>query len=154
MEQLTLSLEEVPASHSPSQDEEKDWMVNLVSCTSIYELYVTLGRAGFSGRTCPEYFQSTTDERSEPLSLPYKTSGMAWHGECLTLNSSEWPSDAAVCFLSAVLEKSEVPQRFYLSATACEGILRRAERREKSLPPRLEAALIAQSASKEGARPQ
>ena len=151
---MTLSLGEVPAKVSASQDEEKDWMANLASCSSIYELYVTLGRAGFSGRTCPEYFQSTTDERSEHLSLHYKTSGMAWRGECLTVNSSEWHNDAAVSFLSDVLEKSEVPQRFYLSATACRGILRRAERREKSLPKRLEAALIAQSASKEGVRPQ
>jgi hypothetical protein len=61
--------------------------------------------------------------------------------ECLTLNTSEWPSDAVVCSLSDTLETGVVPQRFFLSAKACEGILRRAAKRNKKLPPALEAAL-------------
>jgi hypothetical protein len=60
----------------------------------------------------------------------------------LTLNTSEWPKDAAVCSLSDTLEIGNVPQRFYLSATACKGILRRAEKRGKTLPPTLQAALL------------
>jgi hypothetical protein len=44
--------------------------------------------------------------------------------------------------LSDVLEEtSRVPQRFFLSQKACAGILRRAERRGKALPPMLLAAL-------------
>ena len=69
---------------------------------------------------------------------------MAWHGERLTLNSSEWHSDAAVCSLSDTLETC-VPQRFYLSEKACAGILSRAERRGKSLPEPLKSALISVS---------
>jgi hypothetical protein len=61
--------------------------------------------------------------------------------ECLTLNTLEWPSDAAVCSLSDVLETGAVPQRYFLSATACRGILRRAEKRGKQLPQSLQAAL-------------
>jgi hypothetical protein len=34
-----------------------------------------------------------------------------------------------------------VPSRFFLSSKACSGILRRAEKRGKELPPLLEAAL-------------
>jgi len=60
-----------------------------------------------------------------------------------TPNTSEWPNDAAVCSLSQVLEKGSIPQRFFLSGTACAGILRRAEKRGKSLPPSLHAALQA-----------
>ena len=45
--------------------------------------------------------------------------------------------------LSQVLEKGSIPQRFFLSSTACAGILRRAEKRGKSLPPSLHAALAA-----------
>ena len=60
-----------------------------------------------------------------------------------TPNISEWPNDAAVCSLSQVLEKGSIPQRFFLSGTACAGILRRAEKRGKSLPPSLHAALQA-----------
>jgi hypothetical protein len=62
--------------------------------------------------------------------------------EFVTLNISEWPSDAAVCSLSDTLETGDVPQRFYLSATACQGILRRAEKRGKKLPPLLHQALL------------
>jgi hypothetical protein len=62
--------------------------------------------------------------------------------EFLTLSTSEWPSDAAVCSLSDTLETGNLPQRFFLSATACQGILRRAEKRGKVLPPALEQALL------------
>jgi hypothetical protein len=63
--------------------------------------------------------------------------------ECWTLNTLEWPSGAAVCSLSDTLETGDVPQRFFLSATACQGILRRAENREAALPPALVQALQA-----------
>jgi hypothetical protein len=67
--------------------------------------------------------------------------------ECWTLNTSEWPNAAAVCLLSDTLETGVVPQRFFLSAKACAGILRRAEKRGKMLPVALEAALAAVVAS-------
>lgn len=60
----------------------------------------------------------------------------------MTLSSSEWPSDAAVCSLSQVLDAS-APSKYFLSREACAGIIRRAERRGKSLPPELDAALRA-----------
>lgn len=58
-----------------------------------------------------------------------------------TLNGSESPSVADVCSLSSTLETGDVPQRFYLTSTACEGILRRANKRGKPLPPMLKDAL-------------
>ena len=67
---------------------------------------------------------------------------MASHGGCWTLNTSEWPSAAAVCSLSDTLETGAVPQRFFLSAKACAGILRRSEKRGKELPPALQLALL------------
>jgi hypothetical protein len=66
---------------------------------------------------------------------------MGSHTECLTLNTSEWPSAAVVCSLSDTLETGAVPQRFFLSAKACVGILRRAEKRGKALPDQLRQAL-------------
>jgi hypothetical protein len=60
-----------------------------------------------------------------------------------TPNISDWPNDAAVCSLSQVLETGLIPQRFFLSGTACAGILRRAEKRGKQLPPPLMLALKA-----------
>jgi hypothetical protein len=65
-----------------------------------------------------------------------------------TLNGAEHtgihvPSRSAgdVCSLSGVLETGSVPPKFSLSVKACAGILRRAERRGKALPPMLKAAL-------------
>jgi hypothetical protein len=63
--------------------------------------------------------------------------------ESWTLNTLEWPSAAVVCSLSDTLETGDLPQRFFLSATACQGILRRAEKRGKTLPAALQRALQA-----------
>ena len=54
---------------------------------------------------------------------------------------------AFVLRLSGILETGELPQRFYLSSRACRGILRRAEKRGKTLPPALAHALMAVAAS-------
>lgn len=82
-----------------------------------------------------------------PSSGCWKTSGMLSHGECWTLNSSEYPSDAVASFLSDILEPN-APQRFSLSPRACRGLLRRARTKERSLPPELEEALVAQASSR------
>lgn len=63
------------------------------------------------------------------------------HGECWTLNSSEWHNDADVSSLSSTLETGDVPHRFFLSARACAGIIRRAGKRGKPLPEDLQEAL-------------
>jgi hypothetical protein len=60
--------------------------------------------------------------------------------EFLTLNTGESPSVAVESTLSQILEVN-APGKYYLSAKACEGILRRAERRGKELPPLLKEAL-------------
>ena len=62
-------------------------------------------------------------------------------GDSLTLNIGEYPREESVSTLSEVLE-AIVPKKYYLSATACAGILRRAERRGKELPPLLKEALM------------
>ena len=54
--------------------------------------------------------------------------------ELSMLNTGESPKDAVESTLSQILEVN-VPEKYYLSPTACEGILRRAERRGKELPP-------------------
>ena len=73
--------------------------------------------------------------------------GHGLHGGFSMLNSSEWPNAADVCLLSSILEVQSIPRRFYLSAKACAGILRRAARREKVLPPELGEALKAVATS-------
>ena len=63
-----------------------------------------------------------------------------WLTEFLTRNTGESPNVGAESTLSQILEV-DVPKKYYLSAKACEGILRRAERRGKQLPPMLKEAL-------------
>jgi hypothetical protein len=60
------------------------------------------------------------------------------------LNSGESPKDAVVSSLSQILEATPHP-KYYLSKTACLGILRRAEARGKELPPQLKEALMIQA---------
>src|SRR5476649_1434098 len=62
-------------------------------------------------------------------------------GGSWTPNISAWPNDAVVCSLSQVLETGSIPPRYFLSAKACAGILRRAEVRGRTLPEQLLSAL-------------
>ena len=60
--------------------------------------------------------------------------------EFLMLNTGESPSVAVESTLSSILQ-ANVPKKYYLSAKACEGILRRADLRGKELKPLLKIAL-------------
>ena len=66
-------------------------------------------------------------------------------GGRLTLNFGESPRDAAVVTLSSILQ-ANVPEKYYLTKLACQGILRRAASRGKQLPEVLRLALEAQCA--------
>ena len=125
----------------------------------------------WSGKTCPERSAATKDKisrqsskrssasqsRKPPILKCLKKAGTpggattmkweddgAWLGECMTRNTGESPNVAVVSRLSQILE--ETPQAKYsLSAKACQGILRRAERRGKDLPEMLKTVLLMQS---------
>jgi len=73
----------------------------------------------------------------------WQNSGMSSPTEFLTLSTSEFRNGAVACSLSDVLETGDIPRRYYLSAKACAGILRRAEKRGKQLPVALLSALRA-----------
>ena len=90
----------------------------------------------------PVCCHQTEDETWEPLSGRWLSSGMGSLTEFWTLKTSESPNVAVECSLSDVLE-TQGPhlQKYLLSAKACSGILRRASRRDKKLPERLEQAL-------------
>lgn len=106
--------------------------------------------AGSCGKTYPEPCQQTTDGLSVPSLGRWSNSGMAAPGEAWTLNTCEWtatlvpcPNDGNVSSLSDVLvDPRDVPERYYLSRKACQGILRRAESRGKELPQVLREALL------------
>ena len=142
MDQLTFLSAEPPAKTSASRDSERDWLATVAtSPLSFFDLLIVCGPAGWYGRTSPASCQPTEDGPLVPSSGAWQNSGMGSPTAFLTLSISEFPSDAVVCSLSDILETGDVPQRYFLSATACRGILRRAEKRGKELPPRLKLAL-------------
>ena len=142
MNQSTFLWEEPHVCPSASQDFERDWQTRVAtSCLPLVPLLNDIAPSGWYGRTSPVSCRLTTEKILEPSSECWQNSGMGSPTGFLTLNTSEWPSDAAVCSLSDTLETGTVPQRFYLSATACAGILRRAEKRGKMLPSALQQAL-------------
>ena len=67
-----------------------------------------------------------------------------WLGGAWMLNTGVSPNDARESSLSQILQ-DDPPRKYYLSKTACLGILRRAEARGKELPPQLRDALILQA---------
>ena len=117
------------------------------------------------GKMCPEPLVQPKERISEPSSkrsakwstktpmfLDLRTaSGLtqekSWEtgirslGECSMPNTGESPSAAEESFLWQILE-ADVPEKYSLSEKACQGILRRAERRGKELPSLLRFALM------------
>ena len=131
------------------------------SCSPLLPLLQSTAPNGWFGRTslasCPvtqdETLRAFWDSSAAKVSKSLKKDGAtaesslatktptALPTECWTLNTLAWHSGATVCSLSDVLERTEVPQRYFLSAKACLGILRRAAVRMKKLPKMLSMAL-------------
>lgn len=65
-------------------------------------------------------------------------------GESSMLNTGELPNVEEESFLSQILQET-VPEKYYLSQTACLGILSRASKRGKNLPAILKQALELQA---------
>ena len=98
--------------------------------------------SGSSSRT-PRCLRLTKHDGLTPT-FTWETDG-ALLTEFLMLNTGESPSDARESSLSQILQ-AEVPEKYYLSAKACQGILRRAAERGKELPEVLQKALERQAA--------
>lgn len=142
-----FSLEGPPVSRSPSPASAKEWMIRVATWPSpFWRLLKDTARAGSSGRMSLASCHREKDGTLVPSLEGWKNSGMGGPTERLTLNTSEFPSAADVCSLSDVLEIADVPRRYFLSARACKGILRRAAKRGKELPTALEDALTQVSA--------
>lgn len=94
----------------------------------------------------PTYMSLDLRVKGIPIDLlgnmlePSWETGIPSHGEPWTLNTGEYPSVAAESTLSQILVPN-APEKYYLSARACKGILNHAERRGKELPKMLREAL-------------
>ena len=115
------------------------------------------------GKTCPEHslpikaktsdasLKSSSESARKYLFLDLRADAghsqeRSWvtatvsRGGSSTRNTGECPSVVRESTLWQILE-ADAPEKYYLSARACEGILRRAERRGKALQPMLREAL-------------
>jgi hypothetical protein len=111
---------------------------------SLNESCPNCGHDGRLLRMSRDFYPQTAETISASSSTAFANSGIASAGRYWTRKTSESRSAADACSLSQVLE-SKVSERYYLSAKAAAGILRRAARRGKKLPARLEVALKAVS---------
>ena len=142
--QSTFWPEEHLASLSPSRDHERDWMIRVAtSLSSLLDLLIASGPHGWCGRTSPASCRLTPDGHSEPSSGCWPNAGMGSPTEFLMLNISEYLSDGVASSLSDILEDGMDLQAYFLCGRACRGILRRAAKRGKTLPPALSQALTA-----------
>ncbi len=126
----------------------------------------------WSGRTCRAHFQAQVETEREkisdaslkkfaelrikpPLFLNLRRedgqqADASWEmggqllGEYMMRSFGEYPSEERESRLSQILEERPLP-KYSLSPRACQGILNRAERRGKELPPILREALIHQA---------
>lgn len=145
LQKLMSSPEDSPAKTSVWQDAARGWLESgQDSGTSSTALFVRLGQLGLLSKTSPVYYPATKEEILPPSFRGWSNAGMASAGGYLTLSLPEWPKDAAACGLSEVLE-ADVPPKYFLSAKACAGILRRATARDRKIPSRLQSALEAQA---------
>lgn len=140
MEQLTLWSEEAHAKHFQSQTHEKGLMICAASsCSNISELAQKLTQNGLSGRTFQVYSLPMVAETLQHCSIAFQNSGVlageGGHGECLTLNTSEYPNDVKESTLSSILTTGDVPSTCFMTVQACRGILARLDKRPKLSEP-------------------
>ena len=150
MQMSLFSSVALPVSLSVSQDCARGWLTHAATSRSpILPSLHAIAPVGSFGRMSLGSCPATEDGILVPSSGAWGNSGMGSPTECLTLSTAEHaafpercPSDGAVSSLSDILETGDLPQRFFLTARACAGILRRAEKRGKELPRALELALL------------
>ena len=142
-----------PASYSSRMSQDSSPLARVVDAESAESFY-----AGISDEVLTELRAATgsaepakqleppsdgTPAPTSPWSSPrWRTSGIASATDASTADTSEWPRDggASSSSLSSILE-AQVDPRYYLSPRAALGILSRAGRRGRELPPHLLAAL-------------
>ena len=98
-----------------------------------------------------DFYPLIKDAISALSCTDWQTSGSMSAGQYWTVSISESRNVGGACSLSDVLATDEVPSRYWLSARAAQGILRRADKRGRVLPPLLVTALelVAQTTSRE-----
>ena len=152
---FSASSEAPPANPSALQDLEEDWVMTVVTWPSdSVRLLSTSSPPGSFGKMCQGYSAATEDGTLVPSSGRWSSAGMGSPTAFSMLNISESHNGGDASFLSDILETGVLPRRYYLSERACSGILKRARKRGKKLPPMLETALRSVRATDGGENPE
>ncbi len=156
MDQLTFSLGARLVKISQLPESEKDWTARVVTWPlSFWRLLADCAPDGSFSRTYRDCSQAMAAETSQDSCEPFLNTGIVVAGESWMHSTMASRSDAVESFLSAILETTgDLPQRFFLSAKACAGILRRAKRRGRKLPERLRLVLQQVATTPELTAPQ
>ena len=145
-DKLTSSSGGHPVNRLVIAGSEADWPTRVVNWRwSFFDWLMSFDPGGFAGRTYPESCHPMADGILASSSGRWRNSGMGFAGEYWTLNTLEWPSDAVVSSLSRIVETGNHLRPYFLSARACSGILRRAEKHGRQLPDALRKALESQA---------
>jgi hypothetical protein len=141
-ETLTLFAVDSPAKTSLLQESGLAYLANEVDCSMTLCVSQRIPKQKLSSwKMCRDFFQVIKDATLEQSSLHWPTQGIATsNGVCLIRNSLEYPNGAEESLLSQVLEQNP-SEKYFLSAKAAQGILRRANKRGKTLPEPLQQAL-------------
>ena len=115
--------------------------INLDSFTTLCGSFEAALHEPLSSKTCTGFSLATEDATSPSYSRHWTNSGMAWRGVCLTVKTSESPSNAVASTLLPCIETQGVPEKYYLSQNAGTGILRRVDRMKRNLPPSFRQSL-------------
>jgi len=101
-----------------------------------------------SAKKLPLFLSLKTDGLKPDASAEWETAAAPFPcaGDFTMPSFGESPREENASRLSQILEDSPLP-KYSLSARACEGILNRAQKRGKELPPELKEALLRQCGS-------
>lgn len=136
VEQLTLFDLDICAGRmypEPSPAEPQKARTSVLSWRKLLEL-----------KTVPVQCLDLTPGHGNLLEQSFWEINSAWLGVSWTLSTGVSPSVAKESSLSQILQ-DDPPHKYYLSRTACLGILRRADARGKELPFQLKQALQVQA---------
>ena len=131
-------MKNIPISQSGKMCPEHSAATKEKISESCWKNWQESGKLTFQSLNLNETKTEVLSGQSQELS---EATGGALHGELSMLNTGECPNVAVESRLSWILEDN-VPEKYYLSAKACQGILNRASRRGKELPETLRIALL------------
>ena len=142
----TSSSQEHPVRHFQSQASGEGCQTQGAdSCSDFLRSFPGNGQDMSSGRMFQVFFPLTEDGILEPSSGRWLNSGMVSPTECLTLQASEFPSDAEESLLSDALETGSHLAKYFLSQKACQGMLDWAAKRNIQIQEPLLTALRQQT---------